>query len=315
MEIIDVKTKTSMKLIDHSIKVNCHSLFYETKWIMIWENDFGEVVEEPQFIFPLPDGATLSVTGSDPTTGGGTVTIGTTAGSTGDLICDGATLSGQIDTKLCVCPPTDGVATVKNSCTLKNVTLRGEVLCGPSGTSIKVASGGTTDAQGAITIDPSVVVDGILKISTGTVNGNTTIKTGGTLVVSKDVIAPYIKNFDACENGAIVAIYIADRTCADIKSGGASGTLFTSSTVKTDLFKCRVEVRGKDPDCKIDLIVVKRTTGARRLLGTTTADCGTASVGNGGATYNVCPQQSAASHSSLSYIALFVTLFIALFFQ
>jgi len=260
----------------------------------------------------VPAGSTLAFIGS-----GGTATIGTSAGSGGVITCDGTTVCGTVNTNICVAPPPNSVGTPTNRCTLgcKNTVVKGGV-CG-TGTTVTVDPKADVTLSGTTTVDPDVVVSGNLNVGASSLNGATSVAATGSITLTTGATtATYIKNFSECLSGGVIHIQ-STETCDYLNKNGVSGTAFQSASVTTSAFACTVDIVGAG-GCTIVLKVVIAPNGgpARRLLSTTSgSNCGTATVGNNGMGYNVCSQPSAAFHSSVSYIALCLALFIALFFQ
>jgi len=256
----------------------------------------------------VPAGSTLAITGSS-----GSVTIDGTGSSTGAISAAGAvTVSGNLagKTTLYVGDPTGVNPLILTVGDLKTGDISGQI----GTTSVNVPTGGSLTVTGTATINNDLTVTGSLTVGATSANGATTINAGANITIVPDVSAPIIANLKSCANGGTIMLSIP-KTCDDIRRDGANGTLFISSSVALPNFKCGVVITGQG-GCIIDLTVTTKAsaTGARRLL-SGSSSCGTATITNTGGTYNLCQSQSSAYRISLSYTALFVTLFVSLFLK
>jgi len=165
-------------------------------------------------------------------------------------------------------------------------------------------------------VDPDLGVDGNVTMGAGaSANGNTTVNSGGVIVIISGDSAPHISKLVSCDAGATIVLKFTNQTCTSLLAVKSSGTIWTSDLTTLSNFKCNIVITGLN-NCPLPPLTVNvgaKAAGARRLLSTTTTDCDTITVDNSGATYVICPlNTSAASRTSLSIIALFVSLFISL---
>jgi len=239
--------------------------------------------------------------------GGGTVYVAaSTGGSSATITVSGSTMSGVLNVPVLIAVRNDNEPTLD----VKEVLRITERISGAPGSSVRVLEGGVLQAPNR-TIDSDVSVKGgTITVGDTSISGKVDIDGGRVQINTTDDKPPRFDNFNSCKGGVIY--YHVDKPCSSL--GGKKGTVFTSSVVQSD-FDCRIVITGND--CEIDLRVKWTGTSRRRLLGTesTTSDCDSAGLSNGGANYSLCVSRlfhSGAVRSSLSYIALLATLLMAL---
>jgi hypothetical protein len=238
--------------------------------------------------------------------GDGDVHIGNTTGGDGaTVIVSGPTLSGVISTPVVIS------GDVKASIDINDrLTITAAISGGPDA-AVNVNRGGDFRAPNA-TVTANLRVDGNVTVGNTTFKGTVDV-TGRILInTTKDQGAPHFELFKSCDATGVI-YYRIDQSCKSL--GGSKGTLFTSATLTVANFNCKIVVAAKD--CEITLTTKKTDplTHARRLLGASASSpsgCNTADVSQSGANYQLCDSQSGASFTSLSYITLFVTLFLTL---
>jgi hypothetical protein len=239
----------------------------------------------------------------------GSAHLGTVTGTDGSgVVVSGPTTTGSVPTGVPVL--LDGRGDFPAEVHVKDGTLTvGSSITGGDGSSVNVHAGGTLDVTGATQIASTLNVnkDGTTHTTTVGVTGDTTISGTVTITPPSHNYVPHFENLVHCDGS--ITFNLKDFDCSN--PARASGLLFTSANINHE-FACQVTVTGKN-GCTVTL---KNTwaSPSRRLLGTD-ADCNTASLTNTDATYNVCGSgKNSASRATLSYISIFVALFVTLFF-
>jgi len=253
---------------------------------------------------PLP-GSTIVVSGA------GDVAIKSSSGN-GTICVAGASMSGNVSSTIGVCGGDNLVMKVTPGTTLQvNGAVVGTSTAGaPTTVSVPPTANFIMTAS---SVDPDLGVDGNVTMGAGaSANGNTTVNSGGAIVIISGDSAPHISKLVSCD-GTIVLKF--PQTCDALLATRSSGTIWTSDMTTVNNFKCKIIFTGLN-NCQLPPLTINvgtTATGARRLLSTSTDGCEQITVVASGATYTICPlHTSAASRTSLSIMALFVTLFISL---
>jgi len=236
----------------------------------------------------------------------GTTNIGTVTGSLGSgVVISGPTTTGTVPSGVPVLLNAIGDFPAEVHVSGGTLTIASSVT-GGTGSSVNVHTGGTLDVTGATQIASDLKIDGGGTTHTTTVGVTGSVSISGTVTItppSHDYV-PHFDQLTACSG--TINFTLSDFDCS-APAPPTKGLLFSSSNINSQ-FACTINVIGKN-GCVVTL-TNKWATPQRRLLGAN-SDCNSATLTNTDASYTLC---NSASRATLSYLSIFVALFVTLFF-
>jgi len=133
----------------------------------------------------------------------------------------------------------------------------------------------------------------------------------GAMNIATDNDVPHFENFTSCDSTGVIFFHVGDFDCSDL--GGKNGPIYTSTVL--GYFNCKIVLTGKN-GCEFPVTVnVVAPSHTRRLLQSNTGCTTGATVGQSGASYNVCSTKSSASTLRLSVLFIAAILLLNIWLQ